>query len=63
MLKERHTYVIEVANWTTVIDLDGNKLLFKYIRAKGSGPHRVHQYDEVQFKYEISCNGNIIQEF
>ena len=37
--------------------------MFKYIKTKGCGPHRVHQYDEVQFNYKIECNGNIVKEF
>ena len=41
MLKERITYLIGVKEWTTVIDIDGDRKYLKYVLERGSGPNRV----------------------
>lgn len=55
-------FVINVEDWTTVIDLDGDKRLLKYILKKGEGAFRVALYDKISFKYSISRNNIIIRE-
>jgi len=45
--------VIQVFDWTTVIDLDGDKKLLKYVLTKGEGAFRVALYDKITFNYQI----------
>lgn len=37
--------VVEVEDWITVIDIDENKDVLKYILQRGEGPFRVTKYD------------------
>ena len=48
--------VIHSFDWTTVIDLDGDKKLLKYVLRKGEGAFRVALYDKIGFTYEIKRN-------
>ena len=49
--------------WITVIDLDGDLKYLKYVHHRGNGPNRVHQYDEIFFKYNIFCDKEKVESF
>ena len=62
ILKGKRVFQIEVQKWTTVIDLDSDLKFLKYIRKRGSGPHRVSKFDEVTFKVEILINDMVVHK-
>lgn len=43
--------MIQALDWTTVIDLDGDKKLLKYVLTRGEGAFRVALYDKIWFSY------------
>ena len=45
--------MIQVFDWTTVIDLDGDMRLLKYVITKGEGAFRVALYDRITFAYSL----------
>ena len=53
ILKFKRVFQVEVAQWTTVIDIDNDLKYLKYVKQRGEGPHRVSKFDEVSYKSEI----------
>lgn len=45
--------LVQVFDWTTVIDLDGDLRLLKYVVRKGEGAFRVALYDRITFSYSL----------
>ena len=55
-------HVIHAYDWTTVIDLDGDKKLLKYVLTKGEGAFRIALYDKIWFTYEFKRNGISVEK-
>ena len=53
ILKFKRVFQVEVAQWTTVIDIDNDLKYLKYVKQRGEGPHRVSKFDEVSYKSDI----------
>ena len=45
ILKQKIIYVIEIEKWTTVIDIEGDRKIMKYVVNRGNGPNRVQKFD------------------
>jgi predicted ATPase with chaperone activity len=45
VLKSKRTFTIEALDWTTVIDIDGDRKVLKQVENKGMGHYRVQKYD------------------
>lgn len=55
-------YVIEMKEWTTVIDLIGDRRFMKKVLEKGEGGERVSMSDEVKLSYEVAWGDHIVDQ-
>ena len=60
-LDERVYFVVEVFDWMTIIDFEGDQKIFKIVYNKGSGIHRVEKTDNL--KIRVSLNDYKFQNF